>query len=260
MQSHTTDQLSRSLHSPRQNVPVNIAETLRAKIFHGELKPGERLPPERVLAAQLGTNRNTLREALRSLEAQGLLRARQGDGVRILDYRQCGELGLLPHYFALAAETEQLEILGQLMRLRTVLATEVVVWAAERGSGQIAVELQPLVDGMRQAFENGDVNRLAYVELNIYRTLVTASGSIALMWVFNTLEKVLQGFLHRYPHMWVVPESLPTAWNGVLDALRQRNADCARDILKQLFQQTDALVLDALGLARSSDTARAPEV
>jgi DNA-binding FadR family transcriptional regulator len=49
-----------------------------ALIFSGEMGPGDRLPPERELAAQLGISRITLREALKSLEAAGYLVTKVG--------------------------------------------------------------------------------------------------------------------------------------------------------------------------------------
>ena len=52
-----------------QNIARNVFEDLRQQILSGSLGPGERLPGERELAARYGTNRNTLREAVRRLEA-----------------------------------------------------------------------------------------------------------------------------------------------------------------------------------------------
>src|SRR5512137_1014663 len=78
------------------SVADQVARKLRSEILSGRLAAGSKLPGERDLARDLGTNRNTLREALRTLEALGLVRARQGDGVSVLDYRRTGELQVLP--------------------------------------------------------------------------------------------------------------------------------------------------------------------
>lgn len=51
-----------------------------SRIELGELKPGERLPPERTLSDSLGVNRMTLRQALGKLETEGHLDRRQGAG------------------------------------------------------------------------------------------------------------------------------------------------------------------------------------
>jgi GntR family transcriptional regulator len=58
-----------------------LAEQLRASIAGGTLSEGDRLPSERVLAARHGIARNTAREAVRLLAAQGLVTAEHGRGV-----------------------------------------------------------------------------------------------------------------------------------------------------------------------------------
>jgi len=75
---------------------VQIAESLLDRIESGELAPGHRLPAERHLSETLGVNRMTLRQALQSLEMQGLLVRRQGDGTYVTESkkieRQAGKL------------------------------------------------------------------------------------------------------------------------------------------------------------------------
>ncbi len=58
----------------------DIVERLQGMILEGTLKPGERLPAERVLAEQFGVSRPSLREAIQKLAAKGLLVSRQGGG------------------------------------------------------------------------------------------------------------------------------------------------------------------------------------
>ncbi|HEY3680935.1 MAG TPA: GntR family transcriptional regulator [Bradyrhizobium sp.] len=55
-----------------------ICERIREQLALGVLKPGDKLPPERDLAQQLGVSRNVLREALRSLEMAGILKLQKG--------------------------------------------------------------------------------------------------------------------------------------------------------------------------------------
>src|SRR5438067_827628 len=53
---------------------------LKRFIVSGAVQPGQRLPPERELAEKLGVGRNSIREALKVLEAVGLIESRVGDG------------------------------------------------------------------------------------------------------------------------------------------------------------------------------------
>jgi DNA-binding FadR family transcriptional regulator len=57
-----------------------VAERLRQRVVHGELQPGERLPNEAVLATDYGVSRATVREALRVLATQSLIRTSKGAG------------------------------------------------------------------------------------------------------------------------------------------------------------------------------------
>jgi GntR family transcriptional repressor for pyruvate dehydrogenase complex len=56
----------------------NIVEQIRKAILERQLNPGDRLPPERELMINFGVSKSTLREALRALEALGVLEIRQG--------------------------------------------------------------------------------------------------------------------------------------------------------------------------------------
>jgi len=62
-----------------------IAKMLQTKILSGEYPPGEALPGQRVLAAELGVSRSALREALSVLETLGLVDIRQARGVFVPD-------------------------------------------------------------------------------------------------------------------------------------------------------------------------------
>ena len=64
----------------RDALPDQIASRLIALITERQLKAGDRLPPERELAATMGVSRSSLREALRALAMLGVADMRHGDG------------------------------------------------------------------------------------------------------------------------------------------------------------------------------------
>ena len=70
----------RSVQGP-ETASRKVAATLRAAIAAGDLKPGDQLPSERMLATDHAVARNTAREAVRQLAESGLVTARHGKGV-----------------------------------------------------------------------------------------------------------------------------------------------------------------------------------
>jgi GntR family transcriptional repressor for pyruvate dehydrogenase complex len=62
-----------------------VAEQIHQLIADGVLKPGDRLPPERELAAKFGVSRGSIRDALRTLEAMGIAQSHHGTGTIVRD-------------------------------------------------------------------------------------------------------------------------------------------------------------------------------
>src|SRR3954451_4994747 len=57
-----------------------VVDAVRGQIERGQLRPGQRLPPERELAARLGVSRPSVRAGLRTLATLGIVRTRHGSG------------------------------------------------------------------------------------------------------------------------------------------------------------------------------------
>jgi GntR family transcriptional regulator, transcriptional repressor for pyruvate dehydrogenase complex len=69
---------------PTQSVYASLRDDIREFIRNGQLQPGDRLPSERTLAAQLGVSRTSLRQALTALRVEGLVDVRHGQGVHLI--------------------------------------------------------------------------------------------------------------------------------------------------------------------------------
>ena len=79
--------LARYAIDPSTPVPIyhQIKVNIRSLIEDGHLKPGDALPPERVLAAAYGANRLTLRQAVGELVHEGVLRRQRGVGTFVAE-------------------------------------------------------------------------------------------------------------------------------------------------------------------------------
>ena len=240
---------------PKGSVPDTIIASLRERILRGELEPGQRLPPERELAKNFGTNRTSLREALRALEIQGLVRARQGDGVRVQNFRQSGDISLLPHYFTAAPPLERIEIFGHLLRLRALVMPEALHLAIENGTDDQLGRLDALIDELEAAQKRQDIATMASTELQLYRSLVEASGAVTYLWVFNSLERVVRGFINSQPGVWIFVPNLVDMWRAISTELKARDGARVTKRFADMLATIEEQVKQLLPMFREGATA-----
>ncbi|HEY1586847.1 MAG TPA: GntR family transcriptional regulator, partial [Polyangia bacterium] len=145
----------RPVGKPR--VAEEIVQQLRGLILRGEYAVGDKLPPERKLAEELGVNRASLREAIKSLEHMGLVKTRQGDGTRVLDFMQTAGIELVSHLIP-GDGMPNLDVLTDVLEFRRWFGRESARLAAERATAEDVKKLEAMAD---QASEPAlDMNEL----------------------------------------------------------------------------------------------------
>jgi GntR family transcriptional repressor for pyruvate dehydrogenase complex len=125
------------------HVSDGLSAKLEAMIIEGTLEPGQRLPPEREFAAQLGVSRASVREALRDLELRGLIDRRPGRGTLVGDPARATHSGSL-----LARLTDAERTLAEVMDLRAAIEPPIAARAASRATEADVDRLSALVRGM----------------------------------------------------------------------------------------------------------------
>ena len=83
-----------------------VMNILIGRIFSRQLKPGDKLPPERLLAQEMDVDRASLRVGLKHLETMNVLTIRQGDGIYVRDYLKGASLDFLRVLFLQAQEPD----------------------------------------------------------------------------------------------------------------------------------------------------------
>jgi len=170
-----------------RTLPERIADHFIASIFTGELAPGERLPPDRELAQRLGVDRTSLRMAMQRLSHLGLVKAVQGSGVRVLDYRRHAGVDLLSAVFQLPHLTIggslMLEMLDDWIEMIPVVfgrAMARMTHDAARELDAILLRQLAILDGKR------DVAQLAALEVELQDGFTRVVGNTTLMLMGNS--------------------------------------------------------------------------
>jgi GntR family transcriptional repressor for pyruvate dehydrogenase complex len=127
---------------------MKIVEQVRDLIKEGRLKPGDKLPPEQVLAEEFGASRPSVREALSALEILGITESRGGKGNFIKDNLS------FPLYEQKFRELEEEESPFELLEARKVLETEIVGLAAKNATEEEIAVIQGSLNKMKGAMTN----------------------------------------------------------------------------------------------------------
>lgn len=167
------------------NISERIAAQIEAQLSSEALKPGDRLPPERELAEQLGTSRPTLREAVRILQAQGRLVVKHGLGVFVAEPATKQ---------ALDAALRRSEVdLNELFSMREVIEAPAARWAAEKVTDADIAGLRAILDELDAAFEVSphDFQRLARLDADFHLRIADLAGNRFLRQTTDVLHDIL---------------------------------------------------------------------
>src|SRR6478735_1211976 len=117
----------------RGSTAEEVVTQLREMIHRGELRSGDRLPPERDLAKLLGVSRPTLRAAIRSLAAVGVLESKQGAGTFVV--KSDGPPALDSAPLRMMASLHRFTT-SEMFEARRSLEMAIAALAAERATGE----------------------------------------------------------------------------------------------------------------------------
>ncbi len=167
---------------PRTSVPDHVFARLREAILSGHYRPGDRLPSQRALAADLEVNMASVREALGRLQQLRLVDVRHGEATRVLDWRRAGGLEAV----AMRASADP-ELLGDLFEARRLLLVEAARLAAARRSAEQASSLQQLAGAVTSAADDGTA---LLADWEFMATLVEAADNLVFQLVMNSVREL----------------------------------------------------------------------
>jgi DNA-binding GntR family transcriptional regulator len=204
----------------RQSTPTQITEVLEGEILNGALKPGERLR-ETQLAEMFGVSRNTLREALRVLEREGLIRH-------------------IPHRGAEVTKLTEDDV-ADLYAARLVLERAGV--QAAIGSAEAIAALRKETEDLEKAGKAGDRRTLLEHDFAFHRLLVDQLGSTRLDALFVSLQRELRLALSQLDSFDPMPqvdehreilEALADGRSEEAEQLLSRHLEVARDRVSEM--------------------------
>jgi DNA-binding FadR family transcriptional regulator len=154
---------------------------LRALLDNSSFDPGQRLPPERILAAQIGIGRRALRRALEVLEAEGRIWRHQGKGTFL------GPRPIYPHtgLEELSSRTHPLEVMNVRLEIEPILARLAALHASNG-------DVERLFHLVQKTASSSDADGYELWDSALHRTIAEAAGNNLLLAIFDLVDRIRQ--------------------------------------------------------------------
>ncbi|MEJ7137934.1 FadR/GntR family transcriptional regulator [Amphibiibacter pelophylacis] len=173
----------------RHSLSEAVCEQIQAAIAQGHLQPGERLPPERDLAEQMGVSRALLREALVRLQADGFISSRGRGGMTVSDL---GHQEITSPLVRLMLQRPQAVL--DVLELRMALEGTATELATRRATDEDRARISKAFDVMWRDWEQRvpEADRARH-DADFHLAIAAATRNFAIQHVLGSLHALVQG-------------------------------------------------------------------
>lgn len=220
-----------------QSLKDTVVQRLEGWILSGELKIGEKLLSERVLALKLKISRPVLHEALVDLAAKGLVRIEARRGVYINDYRLHGSCALLSSLLNFQQSELDAKFQSSLIEMRMLIETETSALAALHCLPEQLRELDRILEVENRAKEH-TIEELVELDFNFHLQIALASGNQMYPLILNSFKSVyifLTGKFFAEVIRTPVIEEVFSYHKHLVEAIRIGDSEKARNVMQAML-------------------------
>ncbi len=203
-----------------------IVRQIKEAMFTGKLRAGDKLPTERELAERFETSRASVREALRTLEPEGLIRVKKGavGGIFIadVDHRPAAKS------FQTLLQLRKVSI-HQIAEVRLIFEPQAARLAAERANPDELRELEEEIQKMSAAVKDKELPR--FYDLKFHLLIARAARNPILEVLAESILEVASKAITEIRPSRDTLRHVLTRHRRVLEAIRRRDPDSAFDAM-----------------------------
>ena len=220
----------------RQSLVGMVSDNLLDRIVRGDFPPGSTLPGELEITAEHDVSRMTVREAMKTLEAQGVVRIERGRGTYVNELHQWTSLEAVLRAAEKGEDTASAAI--QLIELRRMLETGAAELAAPRITGPQLDDMRLRLVAMREAHESNSVEQFVEADLAFHDVILHASGNVFVAVLFAPLSKILSARRAETSKVVQIQENAIREHEQILDALSSGDPERSRIAMDNHMTQT----------------------
>lgn len=227
---------------PRTDLSTYLVQQIIALIHGASLKPGDRLPSTKVLAERFSVATPTLREALRRLQAGGVVDIRHGSGVYVRNERERFVLAN-PHHAGLEAD-----VILNLLDARLLIEPHLAELAAHHATKAEIVNMERHLDDAESYLADRDLE-LHEVNMRFHASIASASGNQVLCQIIESLIELYSS--EQMAILWLYgARALDYEQHREIFAMiRDRMPDQARERMAEHLRDVRSVVESSLSTA-----------
>jgi DNA-binding FadR family transcriptional regulator len=211
---------------------------LAGLILSGQLRMGERLPPERELAKSLGVSRPVVHQAITDLEAKGLVEIVPRKGVFVNDFRTHGSCALLTTLLSYHEGALDERFFASLVDLRLLMETETARLAALNRSEEQLQHLQGFLVRETQT-DLEDADAVAELDFGFHRLVALASDNVMYPLIINSFKPVYTNITRQFFAKHSGSQVLDQVFEyhqRLVAAIESRDGEAAAAIMAEMLQ------------------------
>jgi GntR family transcriptional regulator, transcriptional repressor for pyruvate dehydrogenase complex len=230
-----------------------IVRAIQEQIRSGELKPGDRLPPERHLAGIFGASRGSVREALRILELSGLVYSRHGEGNFVADTLPVAAARTLVEFL----ERQRVSLLD-LSEARKLFEPYLASLAAARATPDDLEELRRAAEDEDKNLREGSTQAAFRADRAFHQAVAAATRNDALVTLHSYLSDLVAGGRREALENDVRRAQSAVDHRRVYRAIARHDGAAARTAMLTHLDNVERILMDAVHGFQRAATLLAP--
>ncbi|MCR5669549.1 MAG: GntR family transcriptional regulator [Butyrivibrio sp.] len=214
-----------------KSVKESFVDEMLHKIISGDLKPGDRLPPEREIAAETGISRGVVNQGLLQLEAMGFVEVRPRHGTTVADFKKYPTPQSIDALMKYGSSDIDAKLLDDMIVFRIIIEKESAKLACENAYESTLEKMEEQIGRMNTSSE-----QCADAQYQFHYRMTQASGNYFFSMIFRGFESVIKALIKQHYDLFPKDmETAPEVHGKLLAAIRSKNTKLACKLAEEIL-------------------------
>ena len=223
----------------RNKLYEEVADRLQRWILD-EMKPDDKLPPERLLAEMFGVGRSSIRDAVRRLQAMGLVEPRQGHGTVVCEVSDHSIISPLSSVLI-----RNSKLVAELLDVRKIIEPGIAARAAGSASPEQISAMEEILQ--RQSLKLSRGESAIAEDSEFHYCLALAADNSVVLRVLDVLMDLLQKSREQMLQVKGRPAKSLAGHRQIVAAIKRKDAAGAESAMRKHLEEIEAIIVETKG-------------